>query len=414
MKASIITIGDELLNGQTIDTNSAWISRELNSIGIEVIFKMTPPDSIEDIEASLSHCSSISDVVMITGGLGPTHDDVTKKALVKFTEDEFLFNPEVFEDIKEYFKKIGRIPTEAHRLQCYLPSKAELLHNSRGTAPGMMIEFRDTLIISMPGVPGEMKTIMQNEAIPRLADLNNHKHIYHYIIQTAGIGESVLSEEIADIIDSFPSEISLAYLPGIASVKLRLTGIGTSATSLANLVHGFGRQIEDRIGDVVFGHNSDTLEEVVGRICLNNKLKIGTAESCTGGNIAARLTRVPGASRYFEGSIVSYSNDVKMNTLSVAPSTLEKVGAVSEETVQEMVSGVIERLHVDIGIAVSGIAGPSGAVPGKPVGTIWVAVGNKQRTVTKKLQLARDRERNIQYTTVLALNQLRLFLEDKI
>jgi len=385
MKATIITIGDELLNGQTIDTNAAWLGQKLNDIGVDVRLGMTIKDTHEAITSTIAHAAKSSDLLILTGGLGPTKDDVTKQAIADYYEDELVFNEENYAVIESLFKRIGREPKEAHRAQSYMPTSATLLENHNGTAPGMWFEKDGTILLSMPGVPREMKGIMKDGGLDKIQAANTGFYIIHHIIRTAGQGETYLAEAIEDLVDQFPEEMSMAYLPGLASVRLRISAKG---------------------------RNQSQLEE--GELCIAKGIKIGTAESCTGGRIAHLITQVPGSSAYYEGSIVSYSNSIKAKALNVSQSTLDTYGAVSEQTVTEMVHGAIDALGVDVSVAVSGIAGPTGGSAEKPVGTVWIAVGNKEKIVARKWQLVKNREINISYSTVIALNQLRLFIEERL
>lgn len=414
MDAAILTIGDELLNGQTVDTNSAWIGQQLNKIGVQVTTKLSVGDTEKDIIEGLNYAFLNSRLVIVTGGLGPTHDDITKKVLADYFDDKLVFHEPSFERIKTYFNASGRVPREAHRLQCYMPSNCTLLLNKRGTAPGMWFEKNETFLLSMPGVPSEMKGIMEDLALAKISSKNPDQYIKHFIIQTIGIGETSVAEKIADIIEEFPTELGIAYLPGVASVKLRLTGKGSDRQFIDTRVEFFGNRIMQRIQMYVFGLGDTTIEEVVGKMAKERGISIGTAESCTGGLIAARLTSISGSSAYYKGSVVAYSNDVKSDHLNVSRITLMEKGAVSEATVSQMVAGLIEKLSVDVAVAVSGIAGPTGGTKEKPVGTIWIAVGNKNQTVTRMLQLTKNRDLNIQYTVAIALDQLRLFMANNI
>ena len=414
MKATIITIGDELLNGQTIDTNAAWLGQELNGIGVDVCAGMTIKDTKEAISAAITTASTNSDLIIMTGGLGPTRDDVTKQAIADHYGDDMIFNQENYEVILDLFKRIGRTPKEAHRAQCYMPSSATLLKNKRGTAPGMWFEQKGTILLSMPGVPGEMKGIMRDGGLAKIQAANPGYHVIHHIIKTAGQGETFLAEAIQDIVDQFPSEMSMAYLPGLANVRLRISAKGTDRQRLEGLLQEVAPQIETKVAKWTYAIGDKELQEVIGELCVAKGLKIGTAESCTGGKIANLLTSVPGSSAYYEGSVVSYSNRLKESLLGVSTSTIKTHGAVSEATVRQMVLGSIDTLGIDISVAVSGVAGPGGGTPEKPVGTVWIAVGNKQRVVTRKWQLAKDRKLNIQYTANIALNQLRLFIDNRI
>ncbi len=410
MNAAILTIGDELLNGQTIDTNAAWMGQELNLIGVSITSKLSVGDDEQAIRDGLDYSFKQASLVIVTGGLGPTKDDITKQCLAQYFDDELTFHQGSYDRIEAYFSRTNRQPTEAHRQQCYMPSKAELIENQRGTAPGMWFAEDGKFLLSMPGVPSEMKGLMKNGGLSKIDAVNTQQNIYHYIIQTAGMGETYIAEQIEDIVASFPEFLSIAYLPGLASVKLRLTAIGSDAVLIKNETEALGAKVVSILGDAVYALGNSTLEEVIGQIAKEKDLTLGTAESCTGGNISRLLTSIPGSSAYYKGSIVAYANEVKKEELNVSEETLKNHGAVSEETVTEMVNGLIERLKVDVAVAVSGIAGPSGGTPEKPVGTIWLAIGSKDRLVTKKLQLVKNRDLNIKYTSVIALNELRRFL----
>ena len=410
MNAAILTIGDELLNGQTIDTNAAWMGQELNLIGVSVVSKLSVGDEAQAIKDGLDYSYQHASLVIVTGGLGPTKDDITKKCLADYFEDDLTFDQGSYDRIEAYFSRTNRKPTEAHKLQCHMPTKAELIENQRGTAPGMWFAEEGKFLLSMPGVPSEMKGIMKYGGLSKIDAINTRQNIYHYIIQTAGMGETYIAEQIDEIVASFPDFLSIAYLPGLASVKLRLTAKGPDAAQIKTETEAKGARIVGTLGDAVFALGNSTLEEVVGLLAKEKGLSIGTAESCTGGNISRLLTSVAGSSAYYKGSIIAYANDVKMNDLQVSKDTINTHGAVSEETVTEMVIGLINKLHVDVAIAVSGIAGPTGGTPEKPVGTIWIAVGRKDDIVTKKLQLTKNRDLNITYTSVYALNALRRYL----
>ncbi len=410
MKAALLTIGDELLNGQTIDTNSAWLGQQLNKIGVQVVLKLSVGDKRDAIINGLNYAYQEANMVIVTGGLGPTKDDITKSVIAEYFNDNLTFDEVTFNRIKSYFERTNRQPTKAHREQSFMPTKANLLQNNRGTAPGMWIQEGKKILLSMPGVPSEMKGIMEDLGLSRIAALNPEQHIQHYIIQTAGLGETYIEERIEDLIDEFPDQLNIAYLPGIASVKLRITAMGTDAKYLSDQKEYFGSRIADRLGTAVVSIGNKKIEEAIGVLAVDKNIKIGTAESCTGGYIAQLITSIPGSSAYFKGSIIAYSNNVKISALDVLPDTLALHGAVSEQTVVEMVQGLLKNLELDVAVAVSGIAGPGGGTVEKPVGTIWIAVGNKEKTITKKLHLIKNRDLNIRYTAITALNQLRLFL----
>lgn len=413
-KAIIITIGDELLYGQTVDTNSAWIGRHLSEIGVQLMERIAIGDDHDAIVASLGRAVSAADVVLITGGLGPTRDDVTKSAIADFLHVGMHFSQETYQHISDIFAIGGREIMQAHREQCVLPDTVDLIPNLRGTAPGMWFDHQGVKILSMPGVPHEMQGIMLDQGLDRIRRLAPDFHIIHRILRTAGVGETLLADKIAAIVASFPAHLSIAYLPSLASVKLRVTAQGYDKEELEGELDLYTRQVQSQIAPWIYKADDKELAEVIGELCQEKGITIATAESCTGGLIAHLITQIPGASSYYEGSIISYSNDVKAQLLHVNPSTLQEQGAVSRQTVLEMVRGACGKLHVDVAVAVSGIAGPTGGTSQKPVGTVWIAVGSKDRIIAKKWQLTKNREMNIRYSAIVALNQLRLFILDQL
>lgn len=411
MKVHLITIGDEILIGQIIDTNSAWMAQQLNLIGAEVTGIHSVGDGAADIENALTDALRQADVVLLTGGLGPTRDDITKQVLADYVGTDLAFNEPTYERIVRFFAQLGRTTTEAHRQQCYLPRTAELLYNKMGTAPGMWLEKDGQVIVSMPGVPYEMKYIMENAVLPRLRErYPSTLAIAHRTLLTAGEGESRIAQRIAAIEDNLPPHIKLAYLPNLGQVRLRLSGRGADEAQLQEELNRYVTEISTALPELFFGEAPSTLAGTLGQQLRARGLTIGTAESCTGGLVAHLLTSVPGSSAYYSGSIVAYSYELKETLLGVSPDTLAAHGAVSEATVREMARGALDRLGVDIAVSISGIAGPGGGTPDKPVGTIWMAVADRERVVTKLLRAGKDREKNIAYTANHALNFVRLFL----
>ncbi len=410
MNVHLITIGDEILIGQIIDTNSAWMGRELNYHGIRINGISTVGDDEADIEYALSHGLREADAVLMTGGLGPTKDDITKKVLAQFVGTELRLHEPTFERIQRFFERLGRKTTEAHRLQSYLPASSEVLVNRMGTAPGMWLEHEGKVIVSMPGVPYEMEYLMEHEVIPRLKKRYRPTPIVHQTLLTAGIGESHIAERIADLEEALPPHIKLAYLPNLGQVRLRLSARGLDEAQLQRELEQEMQKIRNRLSDIVFGQGTERLEEVVGRQLKEQGLQLCTAESCTGGYLSHLITSVPGSSAYFKGGIIAYSNELKMNELGVHSATLEEHGAVSEATVREMAEGARQRYGTDIAIAVSGIAGPGGGSEEKPVGTIWMAVSTPQFTEAFLLKAGKDRLKNIQYAGSHGLNFIRRML----
>lgn len=408
--AELLTIGDEILYGQIVDTNSQWMSVELSNAGIKVIRKTTVGDLEGEILTAFAEAEKRADIVLITGGLGPTNDDLTKPCLAKYFNCEVKIHEEALAEVTEFFKSRGRELTEINRQQAALPVCCEKVTNVLGTAPGMWFERNGKVFVSMPGVPHEMKRMMTDLVIPKLKKTFNTPAIYHKVIRTVGIGESFLAEKIAEWENALPPYIKLAYLPSLGEVKLRLTGIGDATEALANETEVLTEKLRDRIGQFIYGYGEEPLEVAVGKKLLDKKLSIAVAESCTGGYLSHMITSVPGSSSYFLGSIIPYDYAIKMRQLGVKPETLEQYGAVSEETIREMANLVRAKFNTDIGVATSGIAGPGGATPEKPVGTVWIAYSDKHQTVTRKLQLSKERLLNIKMASIAVLNLVRLSL----
>lgn len=410
---SIITIGDELLIGQTIDTNSAFIAQELNKIGVWVKRRVAVGDAYDDIWNALDEEGKQSDIVIITGGLGPTADDITKPLLCKYFGGKLVVNEEVLAHVKYLFEKVFRRPgpmLKRNLKQAEVPDNCIVLHNKRGTAPGMLFHKDRRVYISLPGVPHEMKGLMTDEVIPLLLKEFQLPAIVHKTAFTAGQGESMIAELLKDFEPSLPSHIKLAYLPNYGMVKLRLTSQGENKEEVEKELMPYFEKLQELVKDYLVTNEDEGLEIVIGKIMKAKGKTMGTAESCTGGYIAHLITAVPGSSAYYKGSVVSYANEVKQNVLGVKYKTLQSFGAVSEETVKEMVTGAIKTLQVDYALAVSGIMGPDGGTEEKPVGTVWIAVANKEKTETLKLNLRFDRQRNISITAANALNFLRKFV----
>lgn len=411
--AEVITIGDEILYGQITDTNSKWISEELDKIGIKTIRKSSVGDQKQQILNILDESLQRADIVLITGGLGPTKDDITKKTLAEYFNDELVINPHAEEFIRGFFEKRGRPFTELNRQQAAIPSKCTYLHNATGTAPGMLFEHNGKVIVSMPGVPLEMKYLISNEVIPRIKSKFELPEIVHKIIRTIGLGESFLAERIENWEDSLPEHIKLAYLPSFGEVKLRLTGMGENRSKVEEQIQLEVNKLIPLIEENIFSFENEEIEKSVGKILNESGTSLSVAESCTGGYLSHLLTSIPGSSAYFMGGVVSYSNEAKMDVLKVKQETLTKFGAVSEQTVIEMAEGVRKVMKTTYGIATSGIAGPDGGTDEKPVGTVWLAVTDGKQTLTKKLSLGKIRIVNIEYSAKAALNFLRILTKGK-
>jgi nicotinamide-nucleotide amidase len=413
IKAEIIAIGDELLYGQIIDTNSHWISQELDKIGVRVVRRTTTGDNREAILSAFTEAESRAEIILMTGGLGPTNDDLTKPLLAEYFGFGLELFPEALEAVKSFFEKRGRELTPLNRLQAHLPTNCTYVHNAVGTAPGMWFEERGKVWMSMPGVPHEMRYLMESFVLPRIKAMYPLPTIFHKVIKTAGIGESWLADLIKDWEAQLPSHIKLAYLPSLGQVKLRLTAFGNDEGYLKKDVETQIASLLPIIDRYVYGFDQETLESVVGNLLINQKKTMALAESCSGGYISHQITSIPGSSRYFQGAIVPYHNTFKNRILHVDNATLENHGAVSEQTIVQMAENVRDLFSADYGLASSGIAGPDGGWAEKPVGTVWIACANGERTITKKLHLTQDRMLNIQLTSVAVLNLLRMCIIGK-
>lgn len=407
MKAEIITIGDEILIGQVVDTNSAWMARELNMAGIQVNRIISVMDNHEEITKALAESTERADVIITSGGLGPTRDDITKLALCDYFKTHLVFDQTSYDNIERLFGKRGYTMTEVNRKQAEVPACCEPLLNENGTAPGMWFRQNGKIYVSLPGVPFEMKALMTSHVLPLLKPLSN-KVIIHKTILTQGVGESFLADKIQEWESALPPNIKLAYLPQPGIVRLRLSATGSKREELQQLLDEQVLLLHSIISEYIFGEDNDSLEEVVGQLLKDHNLTLSTAESCTGGYISHLITSIAGSSAYYNGSIISYSNEVKVNSLGVKQSTIDEFGAVSRETVIEMAEGVRNKLKTDCSIAVSGIAGPEGGSDDKPVGTVWIAVYTPYTgMVVKKYLFGEHRERNIRRSALAALDMLR-------
>lgn len=409
MKACLIIIGDEILIGQVIDTNSGWIAQQLSTLGIPVVKILSIKDEHSHIIEALEQALSVADIVFMTGGLGPTKDDVTKIALAEFMGVDMYFDQAVYDRIENMFKKLGRTLSDRHRNQCLMPEGVELIRNSMGTAPGMLFRKGSQMIISMPGVPFEMKAIMTEYVLDMLKVKTDQK-LFHYTIHTTCTGETIIENLISSIVDTLPDYIKIAYLPSISAVKLRLTGEGKQSDRLEEEVLAYAEKIVNILGDIVYGFNETSLENELMQLCVQKNIHVVTAESCTGGAVAARIVSLSGSSAYFNGSVVAYSNEIKNKVLGVKSDTLTKYGAVSEYTVKEMVDGVLDVLDADVAVAVSGVAGPEGGTTDHPVGYIWLCVGTKTKKETFLLKSGKYRDKNIEASVMYALDLLRRFV----
>jgi nicotinamide-nucleotide amidase len=409
IKAEVITIGDEILFGQITDTNTQFISYELSKIGIKVVRKSSVGDEEQEILQILTEASLRADVIILTGGLGPTKDDITKTTIAKFFGVGLHTHQPTLEMVSDFFIKRGREMLEVNYRQADVPQNCEVLLNKVGTAPGMWFEVDGKIYVSLPGVPYEMKYLIQEYVLNKLKTYFKTPFISHRMIHTVGMGESFLAEKIVDWENNLPSHIKLAYLPSLGIVKLRLTATGKDGEHINNELTNQEEKLVQLIQPYIFGYGEgEKLESAIGVLLTKQSLTLATAESCTGGYLAHLITSIPGSSVYYKGSVIAYSNEIKSQELGVSTTILKEKGAVSKETVKAMAEGVRLKLGTDIGIATSGIAGPDGGTTEKPVGTVWIAYADENKTVAKKFLFGSLRENNIKLAAIYALNLIRL------
>ncbi len=414
MTAEIISIGDELLIGQVINTNAAWMGAEFSQAGIKIHQVTTISDDRNNILSALHEASRRVDLILITGGLGPTKDDITKVTICEFFNTHLVFNPDVYENIKKLFGSRGMQISELNRKQAEVPEACKPIENLNGTAPGMWFEKEGKIFISMPGVPYEMKAMITNTVIPELLERFNPGAIFHKTIMTQGIPESVLAQKIENWEDGLPKNIKLAYLPQPGAVRLRLTAIGKDIKTLEQMIADEIGKLNKIIPNDISGFDDEPLNETIGKLLREKGKTLSTAESCTGGYIAHLITAVPGSSDYFKGSIIAYANEAKESMLGVRHQSLIKYGAVSEQVVKEMAEGARIKLKTDYAIATSGISGPGGGTDEKPVGTTWIAIATPEKTMVEHFLMGDHRERNIRKTAATALNMLRKLIIKKL
>lgn len=410
IKAEIISIGDELLIGQVVNTNASWMAALLNNFGVRVVHIAAISDSETDIPEALDDASNRADIILLTGGLGPTKDDITKRVLASYFNSTLVFHEPTFERVKQLFKARNYEVTAVNQRQAEIPDNCIPLPNQNGTAPGMWFEKDGKVFVSMPGVPFEMKLLMKDFVIPAIQKRFNLGHIYHKTIMTFGLGESRVAEKIEDIETNLPEKLKLAYLPQPGIVRLRLSTSGNDREELEKTIDEYAQKIIDRLPELVFGFDDESMEGVVGKLLLSHGKSLSTSESCTGGYIAHLITSIAGSSAYFKGSVISYSNDIKVEALGVSPEDLGLYGAVSKEVVEQMAVGGRKKMKTDFCISTSGIAGPDGGTAEKPVGTVWIALATAEGVKSKLLHLGEHRGRNIRRSALAALNMLRLEL----
>ena len=413
MIAEIITIGDEILIGQIVDTNSAWMAQKLNLAGIRVKQITSVSDDRQHILDTLYQASQRADLILITGGLGPTKDDITKKTLADYFQTGFRTDSDALKNVERIFARYHVPVSDINKKQAEVLENCTTLLNLNGTAPGMWIENKNKIYISMPGVPFEMMYMMEELVIPKIKEKFKLPNIYHHTILTAGIGESILAEKISDVEDSLPEHIKLAYLPKLGLVRLRLSGSGSDAEKLNLEILTYSKSITDLIGEYVIIESDIALEKVILDLMESKGLSLSTAESCTGGYISHLITQQSGSSKVFVGGAVCYSNQLKMDMLGVSEQTLSDFGAVSEQTVIEMAIGAKSEYKSDYSISVSGIAGPDGGSTEKPVGTVWIAISGKTKTISKKFSFGNKRIQNIERSAISALTLLFKLLKEE-
>lgn len=414
MLAEIITIGDEILIGQIVDTNSAWMAAELNKIGVKVKQITSISDEAQHIVKALEEAQSRADIILITGGLGPTKDDITKLTLAKYFNMPLRLDEETLAHVKEFFEKLNRPMIEVNIKQAEVPDGCTVIKNKNGTAPCMWFEHHGKIIVSMPGVPFEMKYLMEDEIIPRIKERFEMPFIFHQNILTAGLGESFLAEQIADIESALPAYIKLAYLPKLGQVRLRLSASGTNEAQILTDVAYYTKQIVERVEKYVVLTEDLPFEKAVLNLMDKYQLTLSLAESCTGGYVSHLFTQHPGSSSVFQGGAVTYSNDLKQLVLGVSETTLAAYGAVSEQTAREMAQGAVKNFRTDYAVAITGIAGPDGGTPEKPVGMVWIAVARKTEVKAKMFKFASQRFQNIERSAMAALMMLFLQLKQDL
>jgi len=413
MLAEIITIGDEILIGQIVDTNSAWMAQQLNAIGVRVKQITSVSDERSHILEAFSAAAQRSDIIIITGGLGPTKDDITKKTLAEYFKTGLKQDAASLEIISGIFKKYNRPLLEINIRQADVLENCTVLLNKNGTAPGMWVEHEGKVYISMPGVPFEMMYLVTEDVLPRIKDRFKLEAIVHHTILTAGIGESFLAETIAEVEDSLPSYIKLAYLPKLGQVRLRLSAYGEDEEILKKEVLFYADKIAELAAPYIVTNDDKALEKAIMEFMQQRNLTLAVAESCTGGYLSHLLTQHAGSSDVFLGGVVSYSNKLKTNILGVSEDILDTYGAVSEQTVIEMINGIHRNSGPDYAISISGIAGPSGGTEDKPVGTVWIAVSSKNKTFTQKFQFGNRRQQNIERSAINGLIMLFKLLREE-
>ncbi len=408
LKISLLTIGDEILIGQIINSNASWIAEQCTRLGAKIILHSVVGDEREAMLSELDRLLFVSDVVLLTGGLGPTHDDITKSVLCEYFNDELIRNEQVLKLVEDFLQKRNIPVTERNQKQADVPKKAKILHNTNGTAPGLLFDMTGNVIVAMPGVPSEMKSIMRTWVLPYLESMmteNKEEVVLYKVLQTAGIAESKLADLLGNV-DDFLGGGSLAFLPSYKGVRLRIGVTGNTSDLAREKLNQIEKHIYSKAGKFIFGENDDSLASVVGKLLKEKGKTCSVAESCTGGLLGAEFTSVPGSSDYFVGAAIVYSNEAKTKILDVSKGIIDAFGAVSEETAKELASNVRKVFKTDFGISITGIAGPSGGTIEKPVGTVWIGLASENDVLTKKFVFSNDREINRERSVAKALEML--------
>jgi nicotinamide-nucleotide amidase len=412
MTSEIITIGDEIIIGQVIDTNSAFIAASLNEAGIEVLKITSVPDKKQSITSALDIARKTADIIIMTGGLGPTGDDITKNTLAGYFKSHLVLNKDVLEHIKILISHLPGKISERNMKQAELPDNCKIIANNYGSASGMWFEEKEKIFISLPGVTYEMKAMITNDVIPALKKRFRLPVIIHKTILTSGVAESIMADKIKDWEKDLPSTLKLAYLPSPGILRLRISGTGSSREKVLKEIDQQTDKLILLVGNDIFGYDDDLLEEIIGKLLVKRKQTVAVAESCTGGKISELITSVGGSSLYFKGSVIAYSNEIKTGILGVSEDTIEKHGAVSEEVVRAMAVNIRKIYNTDYSVASSGIAGPTGGTPQKPVGTTWICIASEAKVIASKYNLGKQRGRNILKASITALNMLRKLISN--
>lgn len=414
MKATILTIGDEILNGDITDTNATYISRQLQTIGIKVVHRVTVGDVRKDILQAFQDAMKGVNLVLITGGLGPTQDDLTKECFADFFQLKLVENKALRQKIETYYQSRGRSLDVVSKKMVDLPKGCIILENNYGVAPGMWVKKEQCVFVALPGVPFEMKGILNDIVLPKIQEEFELPFIYSHYFNTVGQGEVTLEKRLLPLIEQLPSNFNVAFLPSFHKVTIRISASGENEEELLNQFSHYLPLFRAELNDELYSEvKNESLVEVIAKVCLSKNITVSTAESCTGGAIAKRMVSIAGSSAYYQGSVVAYHNEIKQSILGVKESTLDEFGAVSEQTVKEMVQGVLLKTGSDVAVATSGIAGPTGGTEQKPVGQICIAVGNSKGMTSKTFTFAKNREKNIQIFTTTALNMLLKFIQEE-